>query len=286
MAVNAQDVKTLREKTGAGIMDCKQALSTSGGDMNKAIKILREKGLAEAKKRSGREAREGLVTILFSDDGSTATMVEVNCETDFVSRTDQYRDFVQNLVRRILDSGVEGVQSIPDEISTMVKEAIATFGENIVLRKIARMKKTDEKRSVFQSYIHLDGKVGVIVEFLIGDSSKKENEEFLEFIKNIALQVASMGPAGVSRDELPKEIVEEQREIFTIQARESGKPENILDKIVKGRMEKFFAETSLLEQKYVKNNDLTCDAYRAETQKKIGTDIEIKRLARFKLGEE
>jgi len=267
-------------------MDCKQALSTSGGDMNKAIKILREKGLAEAKKRSGREAREGLVTILFSDDGSTATMVEVNCETDFVSRTDQYRDFVQNLARRILDSGVEGVQSIPDEISTMVKEAIATFGENIVLRKIARMKKTDEKRSVFQSYIHLDGKVGVIVEFLIGDSSKKENEEFLEFIKNIALQVASMGPAGVSRDELPKEIVEEQREIFTIQARESGKPENILDKIVKGRMEKFFAETSLLEQKYVKNNDLTCDAYRAETQKKIGTDIEIKRLARFKLGEE
>lgn len=286
MAVNAQDVKTLREKTGAGIMDCKHALSTSGGDMNKAIKILREKGLAEAKKRSGREAREGLVTILFSDDGSTATMVEVNCETDFVSRTDQYRDFVQNLARRILDSGVEGVQSIPDEISTMVKEAIATFGENIVLRKIARMKKTDEKRSVFQSYIHLDGKVGVIVEFLIGDSSKKENEEFLEFIKNIALQVASMGPAGVSRDELPKEIVEEQREIFTIQARESGKPENILDKIVKGRMEKFFAETSLLEQKYVKNNDLTCDAYRAETQKKIGTDIEIKRLARFKLGEE
>jgi elongation factor Ts len=286
VAVNAQDVKTLREKTGAGIMDCKQALSTSGGDMNKAIKILREKGLAEAKKRSGREAREGLVTILFSDDESTATMVEVNCETDFVSRTDQYRDFVQNLVRRILDSGVEGVQSIPDEISTMVKEAIATFGENIVLRKIARMKKTDEKRSVFQSYIHLDGKVGVIVEFLIGDSSKKENEEFLEFIKNIALQVASMGPAGVSRDELPKEIVEEQREIFTIQARESGKPENILDKIVKGRMEKFFAETSLLEQKYVKNNDLTCDAYRAETQKKIGTDIEIKRLARFKLGEE
>jgi elongation factor Ts len=286
VAVNAQDVKTLREKTGAGIMDCKQALSTSGGDMNKAIKILREKGLAEAKKRSGREAREGLVTILFSDDGSTATMVEVNCETDFVSRTDQYRDFVQNLVRRILDSGVEGVQSIPDEISTMVKEAIATFGENIVLRKIARMKKTDEKRSVFQSYIHLDGKVGVIVEFLIGDSSKKENEEFLEFIKNIALQVASMGPAGVSRDELPKEIVEEQREIFAIQARESGKPENILDKIVKGRMEKFFAETSLLEQKYVKNNDLTCDAYRAETQKKIGTDIEIKRLARFKLGEE
>jgi elongation factor Ts len=286
VAVNAQDVKTLREKTGAGIMDCKQALASSGGDMERAIKILREKGLAEAKKRSGREAREGLVTILFSDDGSTTAMVEVNCETDFVSRTDQYRDFVQNLARRILDTGVEGVQGAPEEISTMVKEAIATFGENIVLRRIARMKKTDEKRSVFQSYIHLDGKVGVIVEFLIGESSKKENEDFLDFAKNIALQIASMGPAAVSRDGLSKEIVEEQREIFTTQARESGKPENILDKIVKGKMEKYFAETSLLEQKYVKNNDLSCDAYRAETQKKTGTDIEIKRFARFKLGEE
>ena len=286
MVISAEDVKQLREKTSAGIMDCKKALIETNGNIEKAIEYLRKKGIAAAEKRIGRETKEGLIESYIHLGSRLGVLVEVNCETDFVSRTDKYRDFVQNLAKRILDRGVEDVQSIPEEISTLVKEAIATFGENIVLRKIARMKKTDEKRSVFQSYIHLDGKVGVIVEFLVGDPSKKENEEFLEFAKNIALQVASMGPAGVSRDDLPKEIVEEQREIFTTQARESGKPENILDKIVKGRMEKFFAETSLLEQKYVKNNDLTCDAYRAETQKKIGTDIEIKRLARFKLGEE
>jgi len=286
VAVNAQDVKALREKTGAGIMDCKDALASSGGNIEKAIKILREKGLAEAKKRSGKEAREGLVTILFNSDGNSASMIEVNCETDFVSRTEKYRDFVQRLAQKILDGSVENVQNIPAEISTMVKEAIAIFGENIILRKLSRMQKTDAKRSVLQSYIHLDGKVGVVVEFLIGDEMKKENPDFMEFAKNITLQIASMSPMAVSRDDFPKEVIEEQREIFVKQAKESGKPENILEKIVKGKMEKYFAESSLLEQKYVKNSDLTCGKYLAETEKRAGTTIEIKRFARFKLGEE
>ncbi|KPJ89542.1 MAG: hypothetical protein AMS17_01490 [Spirochaetes bacterium DG_61] len=286
MAVNAQDVKTLREKTGAGIMDCKEALIASGGDIKKAIKILREKGLAEAKKRSGRETREGLVTILFSSDGNTTSMVEVNCETDFVSRTEKYREFVNALSEKILDEGVDSVQNVPESIATMVKEAISTFGENIVLRKISQMSKTDVHKSVFQSYIHLDGKVGVLVELLIDSEEKKKNQDFLEFAKNIALQIASMGPIAVSRDDFPKDVVEEQREIFSKQAKGSGKPENILEKIVKGKMEKFFAETSLLEQKYVKNSGLTCGKYLAEIENKTETKIEIKRFARFKLGEE
>jgi elongation factor Ts len=286
VAVNAQDVKTLREKTGAGIMDCKQALASSDGDMEKAIKILREKGLAEAKKRSGREAKEGLITIRFSEDGDTASMIEVNCETDFVSRTNEFREFVNDLAEKILQEGVESVQAVPGKIDTMVKEAAATFGENIILRRIARLRKSEPNRSVFQSYIHLDGKVGVLVELLVGDEGKKADPEFLDFAKNIALQVASMAPMGVSREDFSKEMIDEQREIFFAQARDSGKPENILEKIARGKMEKFFAETSLLEQKYVKNSDLTCARYLAETEKKAGTSIEIRKFVRFKLGEE
>ena len=286
MSVSAQDVKTLREKTGAGIMDCKQALSESNGDLERAIRILREKGLAEAKKRAGREAKEGIITVVYSEDRNTVCMIEANCETDFVSRTDKYRDFVQNLALTVLDRGVETTQAIPEEVNHMLKEAIGTFGENVLLRKIARMNKTDADKSIFYHYIHLDGKVGVIVEFMLDDGGKKENEDFLEFAKNIALQVASMGPLSVSRDDFPKELLEEQKEIFNKQAKESGKPDNIIEKIVKGRMEKFFAEASLLGQKYVKDNNLTCSKYLAETERKAGVKIEVKRFVRFKLGEE
>jgi elongation factor Ts len=286
VAINAQDVKLLREKTGAGLMDCKQALSESGGDFDKAIKLLREKGLAEAKTRSGREAKEGLITVLWGKNDDEVVMVEVNCETDFVSRTEKYRDFVRQIAGAILADGTEKLEKVSEKVQTLVKEAIAAFGENIILRRLARLKKDDPQRSVLQSYIHLDGRAGVIAELHADPDTVKKNEAFVEFAKNITLQIASMGPFSVSKEDFPKKILEEQKEIFAKQALESGKPANIVDKIAAGKMEKFFAENTLLEQKYVKDNNLTVKQYLAETEKKAGGKIAVKRFARFKLGEE
>lgn len=286
MNVNAQDVKILREKTGAGIMDCKKALIETKGDIEKATKFLKEKGLVEAKKRSGREAKEGAITVLYSEDGNEVVMVEVNCETDFVSRTDKYKEFVQKISGVVLDEGTENPADLPESVQKLVKEAIASFGENILLRKIARFKKTGENLSVFHSYIHLGGKVGVIIEFFIENENIKEDNSFKEFINNVALQIASMSPLSVSREDFPEKLIEEQREIFSKQAKESGKPEKIIEKIVTGRMNKYFSEMSLLEQKYVKDSDLTIGKYLAGTEKKVKGKIEVRSFARFKLGEE
>jgi elongation factor Ts len=286
VVINAQDVKLLREKTGAGLMDCKQALTETGGDFDKAIKHLREKGLAEAKIRSGKEAKEGIVTVLFGEGEGEAVMVEVNCETDFVSRTDKYREFVQRVARAIMDETAEKADQVSGKVQTLVKEAAATFGENVILRRVARFKKSDPGRSVFQSYIHLDGRAGVIVELLVDGDAVRESGAFAEFAKNVALQIASMGPFSVSREDFPKKLFDEQKEIFMKQALESGKPANIVEKIAHGKMEKFFAENTLLDQKYVRDNEFTVRQYLAETEKKAGGKIVVKRFARFKLGEE
>ena len=181
MAISAQNVKTLREKTGAGIMDCKQALADTDGNIDKAIKLLREKGLAEAQKRSGRAAKEGIITVDFNKANDVACMVEVNCETDFVSRTDKYREFVENLAKSVLDKEIESPKELSEDIGNMIKDAISTFGENIILRKIARFKKFDKERSVIQSYIHMGGKVGVLVELLLENKNMANNDNFKEF---------------------------------------------------------------------------------------------------------
>jgi len=286
VSINAQDVKILREKTGAGIMDCKQALSECGGDFDKAVKYLREKGLVEAKKRSGREAREGIITIVFNKDRSIALMVEINCETDFVSRTEQYRKFVEDTANCLLNGNIEDISQVPDDIKIRVKEASANFGENVILRKITLLKKLEPDKSIFDSYIHLDGKVGVIAEFILENPQVASSTVFKTFAKNICLQIASMGPVSVSRDDVPAELMDEQREIFTKQALKSGKPEKIIDKIVAGKMEKFFSESCLLNQKYVRDSNLSVADYLKQIEENLHSRIQIKRFARFKLGEE
>lgn len=285
MAINAQDVKLLREQTGAGIMDCKKALIENDGDFNKAIKYLREKGLADAKKRVSREAKDGKITVAYSEDRKTVLMVEVNCETDFVSRTKEYEAFVEDIATTLLENGVDSMERVPDEIQKKVKNAVAKFGENIVLKKIARFEKEDSERINFASYIHMGGKVGVIVEFLFDGKDLAQNSAVREFEKNVVLQVASMDPLSVSQDDFPKVLLEEQREIFMKQAKESGKPEHILEKIVNGKLAKFFTEACLLEQKYVKDNNLTIKKYLQQIEERVNGHIEIKRFARFKLGE-
>jgi elongation factor Ts len=286
VAVNAQDVKSLREKTGAGIMDCKKALIESNGDFDKAVKFLKEKGLAEAKKRSGREAREGSIAVSYAAERNSVVMAEINCETDFVARTDNFKDFVQNTVDEVLKHEVENVDNLPSAISERVKEAAATFGENILLRRIARFDVSERGKSVLYSYIHLNGKVGVIVEYTMADGGSIGNEDVQELMKNVSLQIASMDPVSLTQNDFPEELIEEQKGIFMQQARESGKPEKILEKIVMGRMKKYFAESCLLEQKYVKDSNLTVGEYMKVVSDRIGAPVTVKRFARFKLGEE
>jgi elongation factor Ts len=267
-------------------MDCKKALLESGGDFDKAVKYLREKGLSDTTKRSGREAREGVITVVYSNDESEVLMVEINTETDFVARTDKYKEFVSGVADTLLQKRIATLEDIPDEVSNRVKEAMSLFGENILIRKVALFKKSDEKKSIFQSYIHLDGKAGVITEFIVEDDDIKEKDDFKDLAKNIALQIASMSPISVSREDFPEYILSEQSEIFKKQAMESGKPDNIIEKIVMGKIGKFVAENCLLEQKYVKDNEITVKKYISSVTETLGSSIEVKRFARFKLGEE
>jgi len=267
-------------------MDCKKALMENVGDLDQAVIYLKEKGLADAKKRSEREAKDGKIAIVFSADGNTALMGEVSCETDFVSRTDEYDAFAQDVAKAILDEGSTSVENLSQSIKDRVKDAISSFGENILIRKFVRFEKSDPGKSVFHSYIHMGGKVGVVVEFLLQGDGLSENGGVKEFERNVALQIASMAPVSVRRDEFPEELLEEQRGIFMTQARESGKPENILDKIVTGKMNKYYAESCLLEQKYVKDADLTIEKYLKKVEQDAGGGtVEIKRFIRFKLGE-
>jgi elongation factor Ts len=284
VAVNAQDVKKLREQTGAGMMDCKKALQETEGDFTQAVRYLREKGLAEAKKRSGREAKEGRIAVTLSQDGNSALMVEINCETDFVARTDQFTQFVQQVSQKLLASDATTADQVTEEVERMVKEAAASFGENVLMRRLVRFEKQDQRTSVFHSYIHLGGKVGVLAEFLVDGS--QDNAEVQDFMKNVSLQIASMEPLSVSRNDVSAEVLDEQKAIYMQQAKESGKPDHILEKIVDGRLSKFFAEACLMEQKYVKDSSQTIDQYRESVQKRSGARITVLRFARFKLGEE
>ena len=286
MAVDPKDIKTLREKTGAGIMDCKKALIEGGGDFDKAVKYLKEKGLAEATKRGGREAKEGVVAVAESSDGTEILMAEVNCETDFVSRTEKYADFVGEIVTLLLDKRTETAEQLPAEAETKVKEAAAAFGENIIIRNVARFVKQDTDKSVFAHYIHIGGKAGVIAEFMLEDPKTSQEEALKTFMRNVLLQIASMNPLSVSKDNFPETVLSEQRDIYAKQAKESGKPDNIIEKMVTGRIGKFLAENCLLNQKYVKDGDITVAQYLSGVEKEIGSVIKITRFARFKLGEE
>jgi len=286
VAVDPKDIKTLREKTGAGIMDCKKALIEGGGDFDKAVKYLKEKGLAEATKRGGREAKEGVVAVAESSDGTEILMAEVNCETDFVSRTEKYADFVGEIVTLLLDKRTETAEQLPAEAETKVKEAAAAFGENIIIRNVARFVKQDTDKSVFAHYIHIGGKAGVIAEFMLEDPKTSQEEALKTFMRNVLLQIASMNPLSVSKDNFPETVLSEQRDIYAKQAKESGKPDNIIEKMVTGRIGKFLAENCLLNQKYVKDGDITVAQYLSGVEKEIGSVIKITRFARFKLGEE
>lgn len=281
--VTAAMVKELRERTGAGMMDCKRALGETAGDMEKAIEYLREKGLAAAAKKAGRIAAEGLVDAFVAADGKVGAMTELNCETDFVANTDEFKDFVRTITEQVVGKNPADLDSLlASGIQEQLVAKIAKIGENMSVRRFARFELNGN--GIVESYIHMGGKIGVLVE-LTTDTDVSANAEAHVLAKDLAMQIAAAKPLYVVREEFPAEIIEKEKEILKAQAVNEGKPDNIAEKMVIGRIEKFYKESCLLEQVFVKDSDLTIQKLLAKKSAEISANFSIKRFARFEMGE-
>ncbi|WP_226578829.1 translation elongation factor Ts [Halobacillus litoralis] len=251
MAVNAKMVKELREKTGAGMMDCKKALTETDGDMDKAVEWLREKGISKAAKKADRIAAEGSASIEIS--GNTAVLFEVNCETDFVTKNDQFKELLKDLGQHLVSQKPATVEEALEQklngegqlLSDYITERVAKIGEKISLRRFVIKEKTDN--DAFGAYLHMGGNIGVLT---VLEGSTDESAA-----KDVAMHVAAVNPRYVSRDAIPQEEADKEREMLKTQAMNEGKPENIVEKMVEGRLNKFFEEICLLEQSFVKDPD-------------------------------
>ena len=272
--VSAAMVKELREKTGAGMMDCKKVLTETDGDMEKAAELLRERGIAKAAKKSGRVAAEGLVCSYVSEDKKVGAIVEVNAETDFVAKNEEFRTFVADIAEIVANTNPADVEALlavkykneEKTVKEVLTDKIATIGENMTIRRFARFETT----GLVESYIHGDGKIAVLVELAKGDST---------VAKDVCMQIAAAKPEYLNREEVPAEAVNKEMEILKVQAMNEGKPAEIAEKMVKGRIGKFYSEICLLDQEFVKDPSV-----------KVGEMVaskggEIVRFARFETGE-
>jgi elongation factor Ts len=283
--ITATKVKELRERTGAGMLDCKNVLTETDGDIDKAIDVLREKGLAKAAKKAGRIAAEGLVRINITPDGRQAAILEVNSETDFVAKTQDFIDFVDKLSCLSIEeeaTGLDEFLEIKYDDKETVKEKltnfVATIGENINVRRRERHSK---EGTVYVGYLHGAGKIGVIV----GLKTDASVEEVATLGKDIAMQVASMSPRFIDESQVDPDYIEKEKEILIQQALNEGKPKDIVEKMVQGRLKKELKETCLLEQKFVKDGDVTVSKHIEEQAKLIGKDVKVVTIVRYEVGE-
>ncbi|ABO66478.1 elongation factor Ts [Geobacillus thermodenitrificans] len=274
MAITAQMVKELREKTGAGMMDCKKALTETNGDMEKAIDWLREKGIAKAAKKADRIAAEGMTYI--ATEGNAAVILEVNSETDFVAKNEAFQTLVKELAAHLLkqkpatlDEALGQTMSSGSTVQDYINEAVAKIGEKITLRRFAVVNKADDE--TFGAYLHMGGRIGVLT-LLAGSATE-------EVAKDVAMHIAALHPKYVSRDEVPQEEIAREREVLKQQALNEGKPENIVEKMVEGRLKKFYEDVCLLEQAFVKNPDVTVRQYVESS------GATVKQFIRYEVGE-
>ncbi|CAM3919111.1 MULTISPECIES: translation elongation factor Ts [Geobacillus] len=274
MAITAQMVKELREKTGAGMMDCKKALTETNGDMEKAIDWLREKGIAKAAKKADRIAAEGMTYV--AAEGNTAVILEVNSETDFVAKNESFQTLVKELAAHLLkqkpaslDEALGQTMDNGATVQDYINEAIAKIGEKITLRRFAVVNKADGE--TFGAYLHMGGRISVLT-LLAGNASE-------EVAKDVAMHIAALHPKYVSREDVPEEELNREREVLKQQALNEGKPENIVEKMVEGRLKKFYEDICLLEQAFVKNPDVTVRQY-VESN-----GATVKQFIRYEVGE-
>ena len=289
--VTSQMVKELREMTQAGMMDCKKALIEAQGDMEKAIEWLREKGLAAAAKKAGRIAAEGMVAGYVAEGAKVGVIVEVNCETDFVANTDNFKDFCKKISTHIAAAAPKTVEELLTQpftgdtsktITDLISDATVAIGEKISIRRFARY---EAKAGVVETYIHMGGKIGVLLEV---DNDKPEtytNEVFKTYYHDLTLQIAAARPSYVLKHEVPTDKLDKEKEILRAQALNEGKPEKIVDKMVEGRIEKYYKEVCLMEQPFVKDPEKSITQYTQEVAKAIGATIVPVKFERFERGE-
>jgi len=283
--ISAQLVKELREMTGAKMMDCKKALVETEGNIEKAVEFLREKGLADAAKKSGRVAAEGVVKTYISDDKKTGAVLEFNCETDFVALNEEFVAFADKLAKMVAETSVATVEELLNEkfdgdstTSESLKALIAKLGENMSVR---RFTKFSVEKGLVKSYIHGGGRIGVLVEV----ACEKDSEVLDEVAKEVCMQIAAANPLFLSKDDVDTESMEKEKEIYRVQALNEGKPENIVEKMVIGRIQKYFKEVCLLEQLWVKDGDKSINKFLEEKSKEVGSPITVTRFVRYERGE-
>ncbi len=284
MEITAEMVKTLRDRTDAGMMDCKKALKETAGDLEAAVAYLRQKGLAVASKRAGRTAAEGCVWAHVSPDQRSGVLLEVNCESDFVAKTDSFQELGSRLAEQLAGAALETVEELLAQgcpyspglqVIDYLNEVIAKTGEKCLVRRFSRY-----RGDLVAAYIHHGGKIGVMLQLSGGDAAP----EAYAAAKDLAMQVAATNPLAVSREQVPAETVSKEKAIYAAQAQESGKPPQIIEKMVGGRLEKFYKEVCLLEQLFVKNPDQTVGQFLQEVGKKLGKELQVKGFSRFQVG--
>ena len=284
MVFTAQDVKNLREITGCGMMDCKKALSETNGDQEKAIEFLREKGLAAAAKKAGRIAAEGIVKALVDTDKKVGVVVEVNAETDFVAKNAEFQEFVTVIAQTIINQNPADVDALAAckaegtdvTVADLLTEKIQKIGENMKIRRFTRYE------GDVATYVHGGGTIGVMVKFNTDVAGK---EGFAEMGKDVAMQVAAANPGFLTEADVPAEVLDKEREILKVQAMNEGKPEAIAEKMVAGRIQKFYKENCLMDQVFIKDNELTVKAFVEAKAKELGGKIEVVSFVRLEKGE-
>jgi elongation factor Ts len=275
--ITASTVGKLREMTGAGMMDCKRALTEAGGDLDKAVEILRKSGAASAAKKATRDAKEGVIAQHIVPGGKSGVLLEVNCETDFVARNEDFRKFCDELARKL--SANPGVDLEADRVA-----AVAKIGENIKISRNHRMEVSGN--GLVAAYIHTGAKVGVLVEVGAGKPETAGTEDFKQLVKDITLQIAAGSPYAVSREQVPAEVVAKEREIAANSDRFKGKPPQAIEKILQGVIEKFYQSYCLVDQGFVKrNSEVSVKEHVAQIGKQLGDEITIRRFVRFQVGE-
>ena len=287
--ITASIVKELRDKTSAPMMDCKKVLTETNGDLEASIKLLRERGIMKSAKMSDRAANEGVITARINADATSGLLLEVNCETDFVSKNESFQAFVGDIADALAASAAtdheaalahtHGEQTIEDTIKAKVGEV----GENLQFRKYVRYDAASG--GVVASYIHLGGKVGVLIEVGTTKPESKSSSSFKELIKDLTLHIAACAPKGLSREDIPQSIVDNELDIFRTRLEAEGKPANIIENILKGQIGKFFAESCFLEQGFVKDPDIKISALLEAKSKELSDTLTVTRFVRFGLGE-
>ncbi|MFN5737901.1 MAG: translation elongation factor Ts [Akkermansiaceae bacterium] len=287
--ITASIVKELRDKTNAGMMDCKKVLTETNGDIEASIKLLRERGIAKAGAKADREANEGIITARVNGAATTGILLEVNCETDFVSKNENFQAFVSGIADKLADSNAAdhaaalAVSHGESTLEDFVKAKVVELGENLQFRKYVRFDAAPG--GVVASYINHGGQLGVLLEVGTKNAAVASQAAFQELIKDLTLHIAACAPKGLSRNDIPEDIVNAEKDIFRVRLIEQGKPENMIENILKGQIGKFYAESCFLEQGFVKDPEITITQLLEQKGKELGDTLSVTRFVRFGLGE-